>query len=62
MTFKAAALMGAAVLAMIAGSASAADLACLITKDDTNPFFVKMKEGELPPPQPLDWTSRPSPA
>ena len=45
MTFKAAALMGAAVLAMIAGSASAADLACLITKDDTNPFFVKMKEG-----------------
>ena len=45
MTFKAAALAGAAVLAMIAGSASAADLACLITKDDTNPFFVKMKEG-----------------
>jgi len=45
MTFKAAALMGAAALAMIAGSASAADLACLITKDDTNPFFVKMKEG-----------------
>ena len=45
MTFKAAALMGAAVLAMIAGSASAADLACLITKNDSNPFFVKMKEG-----------------
>ena len=45
MTFKAAALAGAAVLAMIAGSASAADLACLITKNDSNPFFVKMKEG-----------------
>jgi fructose transport system substrate-binding protein len=45
MNFKAAALAGAAVLAMIAGSASAADLACLITKNNTNPFFVKMKEG-----------------
>ena len=45
MTFKAAALAGAAALALIAGSASAADLACLITKNDTNPFFVKMKEG-----------------
>ena len=30
----------------LAGSASAADVsACLITKTDTNPFFVKMKEG-----------------
>lgn len=45
MKFKAAALIGAAALAMIAGSASAADLACLITKNNTNPFFVKMKEG-----------------
>ena len=45
MKFKAAALAGAAVLAMIAGSASAANLACLITKDNTNAFFVKMKEG-----------------
>ncbi len=45
MKFKAAALMGAAALALIAGSASAADLACLITKNDSNPFFVKMKEG-----------------
>ena len=45
MKFKAAALMGAAAIAMIAGTASAADLACLITKNDTNPFFVKMKEG-----------------
>lgn len=45
MKFKAAALVGAAALALIAGSASAADLACLITKNNTNPFFVKMKEG-----------------
>ena len=45
MKFKAAALAGAAVLALVAGSANAADLACLITKNDTNPFFVKMKEG-----------------
>ena len=45
MKLKAAALMGAAAIALIAGSASAADLACLITKNDTNPFFVKMKEG-----------------
>lgn len=28
-----------------AGAAHAADLACLITKNNTNPFFVKMKEG-----------------
>ena len=45
MQFKVAALAGAAVLALIAGQASAADLACLITKNNTNPFFVKMKEG-----------------
>ena len=45
MKLKTTALLGAAALALIAGSASAADLACLITKDDTNPFFVKMKEG-----------------
>ncbi|MEO6298607.1 MAG: substrate-binding domain-containing protein, partial [Paracoccaceae bacterium] len=45
MKFKAAALAGAAAIAMIAGSASAADLVCLITKNNTNPFFVKMKEG-----------------
>ncbi len=45
MKLKATALMGAAVLALMAGSASAADLACLITKNNTNPFFVKMKEG-----------------
>jgi fructose transport system substrate-binding protein len=45
MKFKAVALIGAAALALVAGSASAGDLACLITKNDTNPFFVKMKEG-----------------
>ena len=45
MKFKAAALVGAAALALVAGSASAGDLACLITKNNTNPFFVKMKEG-----------------
>ena len=34
-------------LALIAsvGMASAGDLTCLITKNNTNPFFVKMKEG-----------------
>ena len=45
MKFKAAALMGAAALVLVAGSASAGELACLITKNNTNPFFVKMKEG-----------------
>ncbi len=44
MKFKAA-LLGAAALALVAGSASAGDLVCLITKNNTNPFFVKMKEG-----------------
>ena len=45
MKLKATALMGAAVMALVAGSAAAADLTCLITKNNTNPFFVKMKEG-----------------
>jgi len=45
MKFRATALMGAAALALAAGAASGADLACLITKNDTNPFFVKMREG-----------------
>ncbi len=45
MKIKSLALMGAAAVALMAGSASAADLACLITKNNTNPFFVKMKEG-----------------
>src|SRR6202008_3996390 len=40
-------LCGAALMAvMSAGSVQAAGIgACLITKTDTNPFFVKMKEG-----------------
>ena len=46
MKFKITTLLGAAAaMALLAGSASAADLACLITKNNTNPFFVKMKEG-----------------
>jgi fructose transport system substrate-binding protein len=46
MTFKTTALMGAAVLALSSGMAMADGVAaCLITKTDTNPFFVKMKEG-----------------
>jgi fructose transport system substrate-binding protein len=45
MKLKTTSLFGAAALALIAGSASAADLACLITKNNTNPFFVKMKQG-----------------
>ncbi len=42
-----AALMGASVVVFtaLAGVASAEVGACLITKTDTNPFFVKMKEG-----------------
>ena len=42
-----AATLGALALGVaFCGSASAADItACLITKTDTNPFFVKMKEG-----------------
>ena len=40
------ALLGATALALMAGTASAEGVsACLITKTDTNPFFVKMKEG-----------------
>lgn len=41
-----AALLGASALALFSvGSAQAETGACLITKTDTNPFFVKMKEG-----------------
>ncbi len=37
---------GSILAAMAAAPAAAADIsACLITKTDTNPFFVKMKEG-----------------
>nr|WP_165019375.1 sugar ABC transporter substrate-binding protein [Rhodobacter sp. SGA-6-6] len=39
------ALLGSAALALAATGASAETGACLITKTDTNPFFVKMKEG-----------------
>ena len=35
----------ALALTVMAGAASAETNACLITKTDTNPFFVKMKEG-----------------
>ena len=40
---------GALVALCLSGSAAVADeiKACLITKTDTNPFFVKMKEGAL---------------
>ena len=48
MKFKAAALMGAAAMALLSAPAFAdahGVSACLITKNNTNPFFVKMKEG-----------------
>ena len=40
-------LIGAATLALLSAMPAYADgaLACLITKNNTNPFFVKMKEG-----------------
>jgi fructose transport system substrate-binding protein len=38
-------LAGAAALALLSGAAHAADVVGLITKTNTNPFFVKMKEG-----------------
>jgi fructose transport system substrate-binding protein len=45
-TLKGGLLAAAAALALSTGSAFAQDVsACLITKTDTNPFFVKMKEG-----------------
>ena len=47
MKLKAKALLGAAGLALMSAAPAMADgvSACLITKTDTNPFFVKMKEG-----------------
>jgi len=43
---KLAFIASAAAFALISTSAMAADVgACLITKNNTNPFFVKMKEG-----------------
>lgn len=45
-TLKGGLLAAAAMLAISAAPGLAADVsACLITKTDTNPFFVKMKEG-----------------
>ena len=38
-------ILGATALTMAASGAWAETTACLITKTDTNPFFVKMKEG-----------------
>lgn len=45
MTTSMKALLGSAALALMATGATAETGACLITKTDTNPFFVKMKEG-----------------
>ena len=49
MTMSKCAFWGAAALAMACGAPAlaAGPSACLITKTDTNPFFVKMKEGAL---------------
>jgi fructose transport system substrate-binding protein len=45
-TLKGGLLAAAAAMALMAAPAMAQDIsACLITKTDTNPFFVKMKEG-----------------
>jgi fructose transport system substrate-binding protein len=38
-------ILGAVALTVSAAPVMAADLACLITKNNTNPFFVKMKDG-----------------
>ncbi len=49
MKYKSTALLGAAALALMTSTAFAEShgggLACLITKNNTNAFFVKMKEG-----------------
>lgn len=47
MKFKTKAMIGAAALAMVSAAPVMAEgmSACLITKNNTNPFFVKMKEG-----------------
>jgi fructose transport system substrate-binding protein len=45
---KLAFIASAAAVALLSSSAFAADVsACLITKNNTNPFFVKMKEGAV---------------
>ena len=67
--FKAA-LLGAAATALFSVTpAMAAGGVCLITKNNTNPFFVKMKEGaeakatatrpRLPGLSPVRWTAMP---
>jgi len=47
MKLKAKALVGVAALALMSAAPAMAEgvSACLVTKTDTNPFFVKMKEG-----------------
>jgi fructose transport system substrate-binding protein len=45
MKFVKTALLGAVAACAFSASAYAAGGACLITKNNTNPFFVKMKEG-----------------
>ena len=48
MSKKLAFIASAAAVALLSSSAFAADIsACLITKENTNPFFVKMKEGAV---------------
>ncbi|RAZ86120.1 sugar ABC transporter substrate-binding protein [Cereibacter johrii] len=55
--FKFALMGGATALALSAMPALAQDMtACLITKTDTNPFFVKMKEGATAKAQELGIT------
>ncbi|MEA5159563.1 sugar ABC transporter substrate-binding protein [Cereibacter sphaeroides] len=55
--FKFALMGGATALALSAVPALAQDMtACLITKTDTNPFFVKMKEGATAKAQELGIT------
>ncbi|MBD3623935.1 MAG: sugar ABC transporter substrate-binding protein [Rhodobacteraceae bacterium] len=44
---KKTAILGATALGLMATGAFAETSACLITKTDTNPFFVKMKEGAV---------------
>lgn len=46
-TAKVALFAGSALGLLATGSAQAEIGACLVTKTDTNPFFVKMKEGAL---------------
>lgn len=58
------ALLGALALGVsFASVASAADTSvCLITKTDTNPFFVKMKEGATAKAKELGVTLKSMPA